>query len=302
MKYRSQGTSIAAALLLAVCGQVVAQEGDGGQAAGTQASAPHHGMSADEVAKELSNPASALASLFNSVVYTGYKGDLPGANSQDSWSFQFQPVLPFPVGDKGRNIIFRPLFTVPFDQPVFDAKQGKFEDADVELADVTYELALAGNEMKDKHNGWLWGIGVGGTFPTATNNDLGGDQWRLGPALFGGVVRNWGLVGLVLENQWNVGDDDDHSVTSGQYFYAYGLGKGWQIAASPTFAYNWKADSDQAWTFPVGLGVAKTTKFGKMPVKFQAQVQYFVEQPDAFGPDWLLKFTITPVIKNPFVR
>ena len=61
------------------------------------------------------------------------------------------------------------------------------------------------------------------------------------------------------------------------------------------------ADSDQAWTFPLGLGVAKTFKMGNTPVKFQAQAQYFVEQPDAFGPQWLFKFTITPVIKNPFL-
>jgi hypothetical protein len=39
-------------------------------------------------------------------------------------------------------------------------------------------------------------------------------------------------------------------------------------------------------------------KFGGKPWKFQAQVQYFVEQPDAFGPEWLLKFTISPVVQN----
>jgi hypothetical protein len=48
--------------------------------------------------------------------------------------------------------------------------------------------------------------------------------------------------------------------------------------------------------------VAKTTKLGSTPVKFQVQVQYFVEQPDAFGPEWLLKFSMTPVIKNLFAR
>jgi hypothetical protein len=32
------------------------------------------------------------------------------------------------------------------------------------------------------------------------------------------------------------------------------------------------------------------------------QAQYFVEQPDTFGGDWLYKLTITPVIHNPFVR
>jgi hypothetical protein len=35
--------------------------------------------SADQVAKELSNPAGSLASLFTSLEYTLYKGDWPGA-------------------------------------------------------------------------------------------------------------------------------------------------------------------------------------------------------------------------------
>jgi hypothetical protein len=111
-------------------------------------------------------------------------------------------------------------------------------------------------------------------------------------------------MGLLVSHQWNLAGSNDqaHSVTGGQYFYAIGLGKGWQIASGPNFAYNWLADSDQALTLPVGIGVAKTTKFGSTPVKFQVQVQYFVEQPDAFGPEWLLKFSMTPVIKNLFAR
>ena len=265
--------------------------------------AQHEGKSSDEVAKELSNPAGSLASIVMNLNYNSYKGDLPGADSQHSWSFSTQPVLPWPVGDKGRQIIFRPLVTLPFDQPVFDADQGRFKGTGLELEDISFQLAYAGNEMKDEHNGLLWGIGAAGTLPTATDDRLAGDQWRLGPALFGGVVRKWGLLGLILENQWNIGgsNGEDYSVLSGQYFYALGMGNGWQIASGPNFAYDWKADNDEAFTFPVGIGVAKTTKFGAMPVKLQAQVQYYVEQPDAFGPQWLLKFTVTPVVKNPFV-
>src|SRR5210317_798304 len=108
---------------------------------------------ADEVAKELSNPAGSLASLFTSLEYTTYKGDLPDADDQDSWKLSFQPVLPFPVGDKGRRIIFRPLIGLPFNQPVFDIKKGKFDDADPNLKDITFDLVYAGTEMKDKHNG-----------------------------------------------------------------------------------------------------------------------------------------------------
>ena len=101
----------------------------------------------------------------------------------------------------------------------------------------------------------------------------------------------------------NDGKGAPHSVTAGQYFYAIGLGKGWQIASGPNFAYDWKADdSDQALTLPIGLGIAKTTSVGNTKVKFQVQAQYFVEQPDAFGPEWLFKFTATPVITNPFAN
>ena len=260
--------------------------------------------SADEVAKELSNPAGSLASLSNNIEYTTFKGDLPGAGDQNAWTYTFQPILPFPVGDKGRRIIFRPLVPVPLNQPVFKVNKGKFEDADVNLGDITFDLAYAGTEMKDKHDGYLWGIGVAGTLPTATDDDLGGDQWRLGPEVFGGIIRKWGLVGVLVSNQWDVGgsNDDSFSTTTSQYFYAYGLGQGWQITASPVVTYDWKADSDEAWTVPVGIGVAKTTKIGEQPWKFQAQVQYYVEQPDAFGPEWLLKFSFTPVIKNPFIN
>jgi hypothetical protein len=157
--------------------------------------------------------------------------------------------------------------------------------------------------MKNKHEGYLWGVGAAGTLPTATS-DMGGDQWRLGPEVFGGIVRKWGVAGVLLSHQWDVGgsNDETHSVTGGQYFYAYGLGNGWQVASGPNFSYDWEADSDQAWTFPLGIGLAKTTALGNTTVKFQAQVQYFVEQPDAFGPEWLLKFSVTPVVKNPFVR
>jgi hypothetical protein len=35
-----------------------------------------------------------------------------------------------------------------------------------------------------------------GTFPTATDDDLGGDQWRLGPEVFFGVIRNGELWAL----------------------------------------------------------------------------------------------------------
>jgi len=293
-------TRESAAVLLAlamVCGSVPAAQGEASSAAAPSEQA---GQSADEIAKELSNPAGSLASLNFNLQYQTFKGDLPDADDQDSWSMIFQPTLPFPVGDKGRRVIFRPAVPVLLDQPVFDASKAGFDNADLAIGDITFDLVYAGTDMKTKKTGLLWGVGAAGTLPTATDSDVAGKQWRLGPELFGGIIREWGLVGALVSNQWDVGgwDDESYSVMTAQYFYAYGLGNGWQIASSPIVTYDWKADSDQALSLPIGFGVAKTTKLGGKPWKFAAQVQYFVEQPDAFGPDWLLKFTFTPVVQN----
>lgn len=259
--------------------------------------------SSDEIAKELSNPAGSLASLNFNFQYMEFKGDLPNSRDQESLSMIFQPVLPFPLGDKGRRIIFRPAITVDYKQPVFNAVKLDFENKYTNLADTTFDLVYAGTDMKNKHEGFLCGTGIAGTFPTATEDDLAGDQWRLGPELFGGIIKKWGIVGALVSNQWNIAgsNDEAHSVLSAQYFYAYSLGKGWQIAASPVITYDWHADSDDALTLPLGIGLAKTRAIGKMPFKFALQLRKFVAQPDTFGADWLIKLTITPVIKNPFI-
>ncbi len=256
---------------------------------------------ADAVAKELSNPAGSLSSLTNNFEYQTFKGDLPNGNDQEGWSYSFQPVLPFSVGDTGQRIIFRPLAPIHFDSPVFDADEGDFDGSGFELGDISFDLVYAGNEKTGEGRGLLWGLGMAGTLPSATSDAIGGNQWRLGPELFGGITRPWGIVGALVNHQWNFAGSNDsfHSVTAAQYFYAYGLGNGWQIAAGPTLSYDWKAKGGNAWTVPVGVGMAKTAAIGGMHIKFQLQLEKYVVTPDDFGPDWLLKFSVTPVVANP---
>lgn len=257
--------------------------------------------SADAVAKELANPAGSLASLKNAFEFRDYAGDLRGADDQDGWTYSFQPVLPFPVGDTGHRIIFRPLLPVKLSEPVF--KKTRFDDEGPDLGDTTFDLVYAGTRMRTAKEGLLWGLGLAGTLPTASDDDFAGDQWRFGPELFGGLIREWGLVGGLFSHQWDTGgaDGSHYSVSALQYFYAYGLGNGWQISSSPTITLAWQADGDDQWSVPLGVGLAKTTIVGALPIKFQFEVQKYVAHPDSFGPDWLAKLTITPVIENPFV-
>ncbi len=260
-------------------------------------------LSADEAAKKLANPAGSLANLANNISYRTYKGDLTGAGDQSAWSYTFQPVLPFPVGEKGRNIIFRPAFNIVFNQPIYNATDDTFENLDTNLNDLTFDLVYAGNTMKGEHSGYLWGMGLAGTLPIATDSALGGNQWRFGPELFGGILRDWGVIGALVNNQWNVGgsNKEPHSVTTAQYFYGVTLGNGWQILSAPVIVYDWNAVNGEGLSVPVGTGIGRTFKIGKTPWRIQLEGWYYIEQPDAFGSDWFFSLDIRPVIKNPFL-
>jgi hypothetical protein len=267
-------------------------------------------LSADEAAKELTNPAGSLANLANNITYRAFKGDLPDASSQYALTYTFQPVLPFPVGDKGRNIIFRPAFTMSIVQPVYNSSEDSFENLGVNLNDITFDAVFAGTVMKEKGRGFLWGIGIAGTIPAATNSALGGSQWRFGPEIFGGLVRKWGIIGALVNNQWNYGggggepgsNDVPHNSMTAQYFYGITLGGGWQILSAPVIYYDWKAESNEALSLPLGTGIARTLKIGRITWRFQTEFYYYLVQPDSFGNDWMVSLDIRPVIRNPLIR
>jgi hypothetical protein len=63
--------------------------------------------------------------------------------------------------------------------------------------------------------------------------------------------------------------------------------------------YDWKSEE---WTVPLNFAVSKTVMFGKMPVKLELEANYYIEQPDLFGPEWMIGFSITPVVPNIFDR
>jgi hypothetical protein len=208
----------------------------------------------------------------------------------------FQPVFPYPIS-MGTNFYLRPSVPVVIAQDV--PALGGFENKGVELGDISFDAALG----KSLPGGYVVVGGVVGTLPTATDDALGLDQWLLGPEVAFAKVSNWGVLGLLVSHQWDVAGEDSFStsITGGQYFYTYNLSNGWQISSSPTFSYNHKAASGQeAWTVPVGFGVSKTTILGGRPWKFGLQYWQYVEQADAFGQDWQVRFTVTPVVSLPW--
>jgi len=253
--------------------------------------------SADEMAAELSNPANSNASLASSIQIFQHSGDLPGAKDQKTTQYLFQPTVPFKLNDSGKNLLFRPAIPLSISQPTWG--DNGFEDEDWVLGDVGYDLVYAGTSK----DGTIFGWGIAGTMPTG-DRLISGEQWRVGPEVFFGTAQKWGVIGALLNHQVDVSDNDnrgDYSKTSMQYFYAFPLGKGEAIGSGPIISYDHEAKSGQKLTLPIGVGWSKTLVSDSGAInKFAIDVQYFVVQPDDFGPEWLLKFTWTPVVSLPW--
>lgn len=253
--------------------------------------------SADDIAAELSNPNTALGTMNFNIDYLTYQGDLPGADDQNATRVTFQPALPYPLSDS-LNFFFRPAipFIIREDVPT---GVGKYDTLESEIGDIGFDASFG----KSLEGGYVVIGGLAGTIPTASEDELGLDQWLLGPQLGFAKLAKWGVAGFILSHQRDVaGEDDfDTKITGGQYFYAFNLQDGWQVNSGPTFSYNHEArNSDNKLTLPLGIGASRTIFIGGRPWKFGVQYWHYVESPDDFGPDYQVRFSISPVVALPW--
>lgn len=253
-------------------------------------------LSADEVAAELANPNTTLGTLSLNLDTKWFGGDLPGAGDQAGFALLFQPSLPYALGG-GTNLFVRPAVPFIAGQPL-PTGDGSFTSASSAIGDIGFDVAVG----KSFRGGWVLVGGMVGSLPTATNADLGLNRTLLGPEFLIAKISRRIVVGVLVTQSWNIThrDEFDTSITGGQYFVTIPLRQGWQISASPTFSYDRNAPPGEAWSFPVGGGVTKTSILGRTPWKFAAQYWYYVASPNTFGTRNQLRISVSPVIPLPW--
>lgn len=283
---------------------------------------PAHGqasMSLDEIARELSNPVGIMRSIGNEFEYRSFQGDLPLSSEQSSWVYRFEPSIPFELNN-GKRFIVRasipisdgePEWDIDFGHPLWDPERrytefllrqspevtddsGDFLIGHGHLSDISYDLAYGGVS----ENGWISMYGMAGVFGSSTNKSGARHQTLLGPEFAIGKIQPWGVIGAWFKHLVDVGGEDTFSTseTSIDVFFAHGLGNGWQVISNPAIIYDWEADSGNGLLLPLGGGVAKTTRIGKIPLKMELEIYHYIVSPDRFGPQWLMSFNITPVL------
>jgi hypothetical protein len=236
-------------------------------------------MSAEELAKLAQNPVGNLISLpfqNNTNLNLG-----PDKGTQNV--LNIQPVVPISVSNDW-NIITRtivPVIWMPSLGPGIDSTNG--------IGDTVFTAFLS--PAKPGH--WIWGAGPVVQIPTNSSRELGNKNWGLGPSF---VVLHldhddpW-VYGVLMNNIWSVTSDRaGGAYNSGlvQPFVNFNFHDGLYLTSAPILTVDWKADSGQQWTVPLGGGVGKIFHMGKLPVNTQISAYYNVVRPD-FGPNWQIR-------------
>ena len=104
---------------------------------------------------------------------------------------------------------------------------------------------------------------------------------------------------------WNVAfpEGDTKDFVDKTSFRGFGLQGRWfvQDQLSVGLAWEWQVfdwETDQL-NLPLGIGFDTLIKLGPLPVKVGAEVYYYAERDDDFGPEWQLRLLFVPVLPAP---
>ena len=244
-------------------------------------------MTKEEIAEASQNPLTAMYSLptQNNTYFN------MGSDDETKNITNFQPVLPFDLNDDWTLVTrtIMPVVSSPsIGQTPYERTNG--------LGDITMTAFFTPKNPGE--SGWIWGVGPNFYFPTATDESLGTKKWGIGPAAVALKVHGDWVYGALLTNIWSfagsgqsAGFEKVNAMTL-QPFINYNLSDGWFVASVPIITANWEADSDHRWTVPMGLGVGKAMKLGKIPMTAQIHSYYNVETPDDYGEEWQMRIQV----------
>jgi hypothetical protein len=228
---------------------------------------------AEEATQSLDQAASdPTASLMAVQIQNLYSGDYYNLNSESGNSLLLRTAIPFQAFDV--NNIARISLPVITSGPNGSG-----------LGDMTVFNLATFNQSWGR-----WGVGAVMLVPVGTNG-LSADKWALGPAV-GFSARQPGLLwGAFNQNLFSFAGSGQRDVRVSilQPILNISLPDKWSIGASEmNLTYDWERS---AWSaLPLGIKLAKLTKFGELPVQLAGSYEYnFVD--DYVAPKWTLTFT-----------
>lgn len=253
------------------------------------------GEDLDTLGNKQINPMSDLWSLV--FQYDATVTDNAATDESLGHSLKFQPVLPIDLTEDIR-LITRPVFRLYESREV---PSGTFnDDRDRGLGDTNL-ISLLGPATKEA-GGFFWGVGTSWSFPTATEDSLGSEQWAVGPAFTTWYFGKPWIFGLVAQSFFSFAEEDSDRDSTNlldfQVFILYDFAPGWKIGMTPNITFD--LDEDEL-ALPLGLGVTTTVKVGNTPIRVLFETQYYIVNDFGGEPEWNFRILIAPIVGKPSV-
>jgi len=241
--------------------------------------APVDEAKATDLAQQLQNP---IADLISVPIQNNFDFGYGPADAM-RYTLNVQPIYPFKLSEDW-NLVTRTI--IPFIHQESPVKGGPTRSG---LGDSLESLFLSPSKVR---NGWVFGAGPVFQLPTATDSELGSGKWGAGPTAVALKQSGPWSYGLLLYHIWSfAGQSSRGEVNSSLVnpWLAYTTKSQWTYAVQTESTHDW---TENQWTVPVELQVAKLVMFGEHPVQFTLAGRSFVERPKG-GPDWGMSFNIT---------
>lgn len=230
-------------------------------------------QSQEELAKQLSNPVSALISV---PFQLNMDHDIGPDDTGDRTALNIQPVVPFDWNAE-YNMISRTIVPVVDQQDIFPGAGDQFG-----LGDVVQSFFLS--PKAPTSGGWIWGAGPVFLIPTATDNLLGADKWGAGPTAV--ALRQQGpwTYGGLANHIWSFAGDSDRpdvNATFVQPFVTYTTPDAWTFGANMEATFDWENNDE---SIPLNVFASKVTTLGSQLVQIGGGLRYWIADADN-GPE-----------------
>lgn len=220
-----------------------------------------------DLARKTQNPVADLIS----VPFQSNFNFHSGTKDATVYVLNVQPVIPIKLAEDW-NLITRTIVPIINQPSLIPHGESAFG-----MGDINPTLFLS----PSKAGAFIFGAGPTFTFPTATDRLLGAGKYSLGPAAVGLTMHGPWVVGALVNNQWSVagwGHKDVNTMVI-QPFINYNFDHGWYLTSSPLLTADWTARASDQWTVPVGGGVGKLFRLGKLPINTQLTAYYNADRP-----------------------